>query len=146
MCIKKQVNTAAETRYIRHKDCKCYDFAKRYIYDFPKIFTLKKRFPISVKNYFNALSAAKTLIKDGTMELFAGDCPIEEVEQHLKDEDLYTVILYLRCQKCNTYYWLGACVRGEPGIRIVRNVHKIPLNRVLTGRKGVFFENRDDTA
>lgn len=80
------------------------------------------------------------MLKQGRIELYAGDCPIDEVEKNLIDEEHYTIQHYFKCRNCNQYFYIGACVRGMPVFKIVDNIKTIDFNKMLWGRYGTHFQ------
>ena len=73
------------------------------------------------------------------MELFAGDCPLEDTDAVLDAEQHYTVCHYVRCRRCGALYFLGACIRGAPVFRRGPDIRKENLGTRLWGRCGTCF-------
>ena len=94
----------------------------------------------SHQNYIPTLACINVLLNQGVIELFAGDCPLEEVEKHLCDEIHYTVCHYFRCKNCSQYFFIGACVRGTPIYKTLVNLKNENLENMLWGCYGVLYE------
>ena len=92
-------------------------------------------------HYDAFIKTAARLVEDGALELFAGDCPLEAVDDVLKTERHYTVCHYMRCRTCGAIYFAGACVRGKPVLRRVENIDNENIPFRLWGRYGSFFES-----
>ena len=84
------------------------------------------------------------LERQSGMELFAGDCPLEDIDVVLNAEEHYTVCHYLRCRRCGTLYFAGACIRGVPVFRRAEDIEKENLNIRLWGRCGMHFLREKD--
>lgn len=90
-------------------------------------------------NYIPSISFIRAMIKQDRLELYAGDCPLEEVEKHLWEEKHYTVCHYLRCTKCNQYFFIGACIRGTPIYKILGGLAEEKIDNILWGHYGTLF-------
>ena len=93
----------------------------------------------SYRQYDQILQALMELEAQGDMELFAGDCPLEDTDTVLGAEQHYTVCQYMRCHSCGVIYFIGACIRGAPVYRKVENLQKENLETKLWGRYGTYF-------
>jgi|BioPla2DNA2_1021312.scaffolds.fasta_scaffold32279_4 hypothetical protein len=91
-------------------------------------------------NYIPTLSFINEMVKQGRLELYAGDCPIEDVEKHLSEEIHYTIRHYFRCKSCNDYFFIGACIRGTPIYKIMKNVDSENFENLLWGKYGILFK------
>lgn len=98
------------------------------------------------REYDAVLRMAADLIQEGAVELFAGDCLLEEADEVLRAERHYTVCHYLRCRACGAVYFVGACIRGKPVYRRVTNLKEENLSFRLWGRRGSFFAAGGRTA
>ncbi len=98
------------------------------------------------KGYDAVIRAAAALTAAGSLELFVGDCPLEEAEEALNSERHYTVCHYLRCRTCGSLYFVGACVRGRPVYRRVEGWRQENLAFRLWGRCGSFFAGNAENA
>ena len=107
---------------------------------FHRLLTAKAREPW--KKYDQVMATAKDLVSQGTVELFAGDCPLEDVDDVLASEQHLTVCQYLRCRSCGNLYYVGACIRGKPVFRRVTGQETERIAFRLWGRYGTFFENK----
>ena len=94
------------------------------------------------KKYDQAMATARDLMAQGTLELFAGDCPLEDADGILASEQHLTVCHYLRCKSCGSLYYVGACIRGKPVFRRVTDQDTERIAFRLWGRCGTFFENK----
>lgn len=93
----------------------------------------------SYRQYDQILRRLMELERQGCMELFAGDCPLEDTDAVLDAEQHYTVCLYVRCRRCGALYFVGACIRGAPVFRQVTDIRKENLGTRLWGRCGTCF-------
>ena len=91
------------------------------------------------RGYDAVLRLAIGLQRQGVLELFAGDCPLENTGAVLAAEEHYTVCHYLRCRRCGALWFVGACVRGEPICKRADDVQTADLRRMLWGRCGSCF-------
>lgn len=85
----------------------------------------------SWKKYDQVMATSRDLVIQGTLELFAGDCPLEDVDDALASEQHLTVCHYLRCKSCGNLYYVGGLHPGETGIsegdRPRLRTHRLPL-------------------
>ena len=98
----------------------------------------------SYRQYDQILRALMELERQGGMELFAGDCPLEDAGAVLDAERHYTVCHYLRCRSCGALYFAGACIRGRPVFRRVEDIRKENLDARLWGRCGTYYLQKKD--
>ena len=73
----------------------------------------------SYRQYNRILQTLMELERKGVLELFAGDCSLEDTDTILEAEQHYTVCQYMRCRSCGAIYFIGACIRGTPVYRMV---------------------------
>lgn len=85
---------------------------------------MKEDGSISYRQYDQLLQKLMELERQGDMELFAGDCPLEDTGAVLDAEQHYTVCHYTRCRSCGALYFVGACIRGVPVFRQVADIKK----------------------
>ena len=78
------------------------------------------------------------------MELYAGDCPLEDTGAVLDAEQHYTVCHYMQCRSCGALYFVGACIRGTPVFRQVEDIRKENLGTRLWGRCGTYYLQKKD--
>lgn len=93
----------------------------------------------SYRQYDQLLRKLMELERQGDMELYAGDCPLEDTDAVLDAEQHYTVCHYMRCRSCGNLYFVGACIRGKPIFRQVADIRKENLDTRLWGRCGVYY-------
>lgn len=93
----------------------------------------------SYRQYDLILQTLMELEHKGVMELYAGDCPLEDTDTVLETEQHYTVCQYMRCRSCGAIYFIGACIRGKPAYRKVENLQAENLDTKLWGRYGTYF-------
>ena len=98
------------------------------------------------RGYDAVLRLAIGLQRQGVLELFAGDCPLENTGAVLAAEEHYTVCHYLRCRSCGAVWFVGACIRGEPKYRRVDDITREPLDTLLWGRCGCRWKARGRAA
>lgn len=96
------------------------------------------------RQYDQILRKLMELERLGSMELFAGDCPLEDIDAVLDAEQHYTVCHYMRCRRCGALYFVGACIRGTPVFRQVTDIRKENLNTRLWGRYGTYYLQKKD--
>lgn len=69
------------------------------------------------------LSTTYTLLKEeyseGKIVLCISDNNFENLMDEVAEEKQYTYNTYLKCPKCNKYYYLGICIRGTPIYKIM---------------------------
>ena len=92
------------------------------------------------KNYYPTLQSLEALEKQKKIELFAGDCQLSEALNILKSEQHYTVCHYLKCSKCDQFFFLGACVRGTPIYKLIDNVDNENLSNIIWGNVGTKYK------
>ena len=85
------------------------------------------------------------------IELFAGDCPIDEIPRHLNEEIHFAVRHYFKCTSHERhygkrYFFIGACVRGTPTFKILDSLADENLATVLWGKTGVLFEKKSSSS
>ena len=85
---------------------------------------MKEDSSISHRQYDQLLQKLMELERQGDMELFAGDCPLEDTGALLDAEQHYTVCHYMQCRSCGALYFVGACIRGAPVFRQVADIRK----------------------
>ena len=100
----------------------------------------------SYRQYNRILQTLMKLERKGVLELFAGDCPLEDTDTILGAEQHYTVCQYMRCRSCGTLYFIGACIRGAPVYRKVENLQTENLDTKLWGRYGTCLLYTSDAA
>ena len=83
---------------------------------------MKKASGRSYRQYDQILQKLMELEQQGKMELFAGDCPLEDTDTILGAEQHYTVCQYMRCRSCK-----------------VENLRAENLDTKLWGRYGTYF-------
>ena len=81
------------------------------------------------------------------IELFAGDCPIDEISSHLNAEIHFTVRHYFKCTSHERhygerYFYIGACIRGAPIFNILDNLAGENLTTSLWGKIGTLFQKK----
>ena len=94
-------------------------------------------------NYLPIISFIEKMIHQERLELYAGDCPIEEVQRILMEESHYTIRHYLKCKTCNQHFLIGACIRGTPVYRIIDKISGENIDN-LWGRYGIYFRKKHD--
>lgn len=99
---------------------------------------------ISYRQYDQLLQKLMELERQGDMELFAGDCPLEDTGAVLGAEQHYTVCHYMQCRICGALYFVGACIRGTPVFRQVADIRKEKLDTRLWGRCGTYYLQKKD--
>lgn len=92
------------------------------------------------RGYAPTLQMVMEMEQSKVIELFAGDCPLEDVDEVLYAEQHYTVCHYLRCKACGAIYFVGACIRGKPVYRRVEDLSRENLAFRLWGRCGSYFQ------
>ena len=75
---------------------------------------MKEDGSISHRQYDQLLQKLMELERQCDIELYAGDCPLEDTGAVLDAEQHYTICHYMRCRSCGALYFVGACIRGTP--------------------------------
>lgn len=96
------------------------------------------------RQYNQVLQKLMELEHQGEMELFAGDCPLEDTYTMLEAEQHYTICHYMRCRSCGTFHFIGACIRGMPVVRQMDDIQEEKLDTRLWGRYGTYFSRKKD--
>lgn len=103
---------------------------------------MKEDHDSSYHQYDRILQTLIELEQKGDMELFAGDCPLEDTDAVLESEQHYTVCHYMQCRICGAIYFIGACIRCAPIYRKAENLQAENLDTKLWGRYGTYFSKR----
>lgn len=106
---------------------------------------IAKRFPLTNKGHREAFAdyswAYKTLrerVSDGSFELFAGDCPMDDIERQIELEAHFAMEHYVKCKGCGKIFMIGYCCRG---MAVGKTADRLPnLDRVLWGHYGSYFK------
>ena len=85
-------------------------------------------------------SLLSVLVKRKQLEIYAGDCPFDDMLEVLEEEKHDTVCFYLRCSKCGKIYFLGAYIRGTPIYKYVEDIKKEKIDNMIWGNKGVYYK------
>jgi len=91
-------------------------------------------------NLVPVYSLLSVLVKRKQLEIYAGDCPFEDMMNVLNEEKHYTVCFYLKCSKCGRIYFLGTCIRGKPVYRAVDNIAEERIDNLIWGKEGTYFK------
>lgn len=91
-------------------------------------------------NYPPLHAMLSEMLKQRRLELYAGDCPFDEMTEVLEKETHYTVCSYLRCSECGTFFFFGACIRGEPKFKEISDITAENIDKMLWGREGEHFK------
>lgn len=105
---------------------------------------MKENSSISHRQYAQLLQKLMELERHSDIELFAGDCPLEDTGAVLDAEQYYTFCHYMRCRSCGALYFVGACIRGAPVFRQVADIRKEKLDTRLWGRCGTYYLQKKD--
>lgn len=101
---------------------------------------IKSRFPLKSNNmieeYLWAIETFEKEIEKGTFELYAGDCYLKDVKDHLIKKDLFFMKHYIKDIENNEYYYLGFDCGGNPVGYIVEFLPR-NLNRIT--KVGTYF-------
>ena len=96
----------------------------------------------SYRQYDHILCKLMELEQQGCMELFAGDCPLEDTDAVLNAEQHYTVCHYLRCPQMRRSLFFGCLHPGYTGISAGGRHRKENLSTRLWGRCGTYFSQK----
>lgn len=91
--------------------------------------------------YLPTLYYLKEKMLSGGIDLYAGDCPIDEVENNLKSEIHSTICHYFKCDYCNQIFFVGSAIHGTPTFSLINDVSDDIMNRVLWGRYGSRYQS-----
>lgn len=105
---------------------------------------MKEDSSISHRQYDQLLQKLMELEQQGDIELYAGDCPLEDTSAVLDAEQHYTVCHYMQYRSCAALYFVGACIRGAPVFRQVADIRKENLDTRLWGRCGTYYLQKKD--
>ena len=103
---------------------------------------MKEDSSISHRQYDQLLQKLMELERQGDMELYAGDCPLEDAARCWTLSS--TVCHYMQCRSCGALYFVGACIRGAPVFRQVADIGKENLDTRLWGRCGTYYLQKKD--
>lgn len=92
-------------------------------------------------NYAPVVSMLKEMETQKRIELFAGDCLIDEAHEALEDEKHWTVCHYFRCANCRQFIFTGVYIRGIPIFKMIDSLLNVDLEKMLWGREGTYFNN-----
>ena len=93
-------------------------------------------FQAAQPEHFAALHAMlNTMVRDGQLRVFAGDCPLEDMPDVLREEKHYTVCFYLECPSCGEVYFFGGCIRSKPIYKRVGNTRRETIDSHLWGHR-----------
>ena len=92
-------------------------------------------------NYYPILKLLEAMEKQNRIELYAGDCFLDETERVLESEQHFTVCHYLKCKTCTKFFFIGACIRGTPKYKILRNLKNEDPTNLIWGKRGILYEN-----
>lgn len=82
------------------------------------------------------------LIKQGQLEVYAGDCKFQDMLKVLEEKKHFTVCFYLVCPVCGSIYFLGSCIQGPPTYRKIQSIFKENIHNLIWGSEGSFFNNK----
>lgn len=92
-------------------------------------------------DYFKTIKKWKEYVLNGKFEFIAGDCPLEDIEEHFYNEDLYTIMHYFKCE-CGKFYRAGACIRSTvPIVEEIDAISKDLEKRFLGKFAQLYLEN-----
>ncbi len=87
----------------------------------------------------------------GILELYAGDSYLDDIQEHCKKEDRYTINHYYRCKRCKKVFFIGFCCRGgfifkvkEFPINHIKSLEDIDFEHIMGDKEkiGVRFNNK----
>lgn len=77
--------------------------------------------------------------KSEKIELFAGDCLLKDANEVLLEEKHYTVCHYIKCKSCSLVFFIGACIRGKPLFKVIKNIEKENIKNRIWGNVGIYY-------
>ncbi|HEX9059049.1 MAG TPA: hypothetical protein VF941_02625 [Clostridia bacterium] len=91
-------------------------------------------------DYIGNLYELDALEKQGILELYAGNSPIEDVRMHCEREDRYTISHYFKCKSCGKTFHIGFCCRGGYLFKEA-DVENIDFDNIFNGtdKLGTYF-------
>lgn len=104
-----------------------------------KLFDASKENPHD--NYYHVLRLLEEMEEQKLVELIAGDCLLKDAAEVLASEKRYTVCHYLRCVSCETFYFIGACIRGTPVFKKAENIVSEDISKIIWGNVGLYYKN-----
>ncbi|MBO9561525.1 MAG: hypothetical protein J7621_02080 [Niastella sp.] len=90
-------------------------------------------------NYSPVAGMLEEMEKQERIELFAGDCLLDEIDAELEDEKHWTVCHYFRCVNCRQFIFTGLYIRGVPIFKTMDSLLDVDLEKMLWGRVGAYF-------
>jgi hypothetical protein len=94
------------------------------------------------ENYMPVLRVLQQLEKHGQIELYAGDCNLEDAQYHLNQELHFTVCHYYQCRTCERFIFFGACIRGTPIFELRNSLKNENLDKRIWGKFGKYFTDK----
>ena len=98
-------------------------------------------------DYIGNLYRLNELEKQGILELYAGDSPIDDVRMHVEKEDRYTISHYYKCTVCKNIFHIGFCCRGGYNFKVIDyDITKTDFNHIFSGKDklGTYFRKTID--
>lgn len=89
--------------------------------------------------YQSIINFLEAMEKSEKAELFAGDTLLKDAVNILYEEKHYTVCHYVRCKKCGLIYFVGACIRGKPIFKEVKDIEKENIDNLIWGCIGFYY-------
>lgn len=93
--------------------------------------------------YLNCLpvhALLSALLKQGRLEIYAGDCRFDEMRDVLEKETHFTVCFYFKCPECGEFYFFGECIRGTPIFKVIDDIGKVNIDSMIWDREGTYFQ------
>lgn len=85
----------------------------------------------------------KQMYDDNKLQLVISDCSFENLMEEVSKEEQYTYRTYLKCNECETYFYLGICIRGCPVYKVTSCLPNIQEFIEMSERDGkkLYFGN-----
>lgn len=92
------------------------------------------------KNYMPTIKFIEEMISQDRIELYAGDCEVKDIKDVLYEEKSYTICHFFKCKSCDGFYFVGACIRGTPIYKKIKNIEKEKIENMVHGTIGTYYK------
>ncbi len=103
------------------------------------------------EKYAEYIKILNEMEEDRVIELYAGDSYLNDIQEHCKKEDRYSISHYYRCKRCKRVFFIGICFRGSFIFKVdefpksyARTIEDINFEKTMNGKEklGVRFNNK----
>jgi len=93
-------------------------------------------------NYVPVLKLMFEIERQKRVDLFAGDCLPDQLNNFLGDETHLTLCHYFKCSTCKRYFFVGFYIRGTPIFESSSNLKNVNLDKRIWGKHGKYFADK----